>query len=314
MSELKSCKIPLKNQIDLEGTLFSGQTFRWNKFGDAADVYWGVIANEIVILRQEFPDAIEVMSVSMRIGDVAVREYFHDYFTLDINTANLFAGQFRVSWPRIWSTLEPYLGVRLLRQAPFEAMVSFMCAQGIGMGLIRRQVAMIAGRYGQPVEADTPWGCVIGHRFPTPEELASASVDDLSPCTNNNRVRAANIIAMARAVVCGSVPVDREGCVGCTTENLKDSLCRMNGIGMKIADCIALFGFGRFDAFPIDTHVRQYLRDWFGLEAARKSLTHANYLRLQAEAGAILDPASAGYAGHILFHCWRKEVRRMTAY
>lgn len=83
---------------------------------------------------------------------------------------------------------------------------------------------------------------------------------------------------------------------------------------MKIADCIALFGLGRFDSFPIDTHVKQYLLEWFGIEAARHSLTEKNYRILQHEAHAILGNDFAGYAGHILFHCWRKEIKKMRAF
>lgn len=254
------------------------------------------------------------MSTSECIDGVDPEQGLRRYFTLDVDTGILFSDHFRASYSRIWGMVRRYLGVRLLRQAPFETMVSFMCAQGIGMGLIRRQVEMIAARYGRPVGAETAWGTVGGHLFPTPSALASATVDDLSACTNNNRIRAANIIAMARLVESGSVSLDGAESPVLATEELRESLCRMRGVGMKIADCIALFGFGRFDAFPVDTHVRQYLRDWFGVDAARKSLTHADYLRLQAEAGAILDPGHAGYAGHILFHCWRKEVRGMTAY
>lgn len=311
---LKRCIIESESRIDLESTLFSGQTFRWNKIRNHENIYWGIIGSDIVMIRQETPVSLEAMSTSESIGGVDAAECLRRYFTLDVDTGNLFPDHFRVSYSRIWGMVGRYLGVRLLRQAPFEAMVTFMCAQGIGMGLIRRQVEMIAGRYGQPVVAETPWGKIRAHLFPAPSALASATVDELSACTNNNRIRAANIMAMARLVESGAVSLDVDQSPVRTMEELRESLCRMRGIGMKIADCIALFGFGRFEAFPVDTHVRQYLRDWFGVDTARKSLTHANYLLLQAEAGAILGPGHAGYAGHILFHCWRKEVRRMTAY
>ena len=90
---------------------------------------------------------------------------------------------------------------------------------------------------------------------------------------------------------------------------------KMNpGIGFKIADCIALFGLGRFDAFPIDTHVRQYLGKWFNSRTALRSLTPANYLILDAEARTFLNPELAGYGGHILFHCWRKEVKKLHSF
>ncbi|MEI6640380.1 MAG: Fe-S cluster assembly protein HesB, partial [Chlorobium sp.] len=74
------------------------------------------------------------------------------------------------------------------------------------------------------------------------------------------------------------------------------------------------FGLGRFDAFPIDTHVKQYLATWFNSTTALRPLTPARYLLLDAEARTFLNPELAGYAGHILFHCWRKEVKKLRSF
>lgn len=201
-----------------------------------------------------------------------------------------------------------------MRQDPFEIMVTFMCAQGIGMHLIRRQVSMITERYGEKHILDTEKGPLVLHGFPAPSALASAKVDELARCTNNNRIRAANIIEMARSFESGKLALACVSSSECNLETLRETLCAHSGIGLKIADCIALFGLGRFDAFPIDTHVKQYLWEWFGIEAARKSLTEKNYRFLQDEARKILGNEYAGYAGHMLFHCWRKEVKKMKAF
>ena len=201
-----------------------------------------------------------------------------------------------------------------MRQDPFEIMVTFMCAQGIGMHLIRRQVEMIAQRYGEELVFETDSGPLRLYSFPTPSNLASADVNELALCTNNNRIRAANIIAMSRSFESGAMALACVRSGDCSLDTLRDSLCVHSGIGMKIADCIALFGLGRFDAFPIDTHVKQYLWEWFGIEAAQRTLTEKNYLYLQDEARRILGTELTGYAGHILFHCWRKEIRKMKAF
>lgn len=207
-----------------------------------------------------------------------------------------------------------YRSVRVMRQDPFEIMVTFMCAQGIGMHLIRRQVSMIAEKYGQKIVLETPEGEMVFYGFPTPSALASAEPDELALCTNNNRIRAVNIIAMARSFESGKMALACVGAGACDLETLRETLCAHGGIGLKIADCIALFGLGRFDAFPIDTHVKQYLWEWFGIEEARRSLTEKNYRILQEKARNILGAEYAGYAGHILFHCWRKEVKKMKAF
>ncbi len=203
------------------------------------------------------------------------------------------------------------MGIRLLRQDPFETMVTFMCAQGIGMHLIRRQVAMIAEHFGGWTTVSTESGYATIRRFPAAEILASADPAKLAACTNNNRIRAGNIVRMSQAYLEGCIPKSRVAARDIPLETLRTALCSQPGIGMKIADCIALFGFGRMEAFPIDTHVRQYLQEWFGIGTTNRNISTRQYRDIQAAAVELLGVNHAGIAGHILFHCWRKEVRNM---
>ncbi|NTW10362.1 MAG: Fe-S cluster assembly protein HesB, partial [Chlorobiaceae bacterium] len=147
--------------------------------------------------------------------------------------------------------------------------------------------------------------------FPSPQRLAGCDPDELKRCTNNNSRRARNIILASKAVADGKIDLSALRNNSIPLDELRRTLCELDGIGFKIADCIALFGLGRFDAFPIDTHVKQYLAFWFRSNTAHRPLTPSTYLRLDAEARTILDPELAGYAGHILFHCWRKAVKKL---
>jgi N-glycosylase/DNA lyase len=301
-------------EVELESTLFSGQSFLWNKSSSTPLYYYGVIGHDILVLSQIDRRTLEVNCTSNELKGLPVDDFMKNYLTLDIEIARVFGIEFKKRFPDLWALVKPYLSVRVMRQDPFETMVTFMCAQGIGMGLIRRQVSMIAERFGDELAVQTETGSLRLHTFPSPPVLASADLNELARCTNNNRIRATNIIRMARAFDSGSMAVACVQSGECPLETLREALCAHGGIGLKIADCIALFGLGRFDAFPIDTHVRQYLREWFGIDAARRSLTERNYRYLQEEARNILGEEFAGYAGHILFHCWRKEIRKMKAF
>ena len=42
------------------------------------------------------------------------------------------------------------------------------------------------------------------------------------------------------------------------------------GIGLKIASCILLFGYKRLDVFPIDTWVKKYMKDIYGISDIKK--------------------------------------------
>ena len=276
--------------------------------------YASSIDNKAIFLRQISPVEIELKCSSKKINGIDHSDFIRHYFALDVDHNQLFPEQFRRRYPDLWRQVMPYMNLRVMRQEPFEIMVTFMCAQGIGMHLIRRQVSMIASRFGKELTVETDAGTLKLHAFPAPSALASAGLDELALCTNNNRIRAANIISMAQAFESGSMALACVESGNCPLDTLRDALQLQRGIGMKIADCIALFGLGRFDSFPIDTHVKQYLWEWFGIDAARRSLTEKNYRYLQDEARNILGEQYAGYAGHLLFHCWRREVRKMKSF
>ncbi len=306
--------IKTEKRFNLHETLFSGQSFRWIEDTQMNGYYSGLIGTNIFFMRNKKGKIIEYMTTIHDDQQSNLTKILNSFFTLDIDEKELFSSEFKHSFSEIWKLVKPYQSVRVMRQDPFEIMVTFMCAQGIGMHLIRRQVSMIAERYGEKIVLITPDGNRIFHVFPTPLALASADPNELAMCTNNNRIRAANIIAMARSFDSGKLALACVDSGECELETLREMLCAHGGIGMKIADCIALFGLGRFDAFPIDTHVKQYLWEWFGIEEARRSLTEKNYRILQEKARAILGTEYAGYAGHQLFHCWRKEVKKMMAF
>ena len=300
--------------ISIKDILFSGQSFLWNLHAFDKDYYCSIIDSSPVFIKQLSGNEIEINSTRNEFYGVPLHEFIRTYFSLDIDTCNVFPETFLLSHPELWKLLEEYFPLRILRQDPFETMIMFMCAQGIGMHLIRKQVAMLTENYGEAIPVTFKGKSLVLHNFPTPQRLAAADPFTLSRCTNNNRLRAANIISASRRIAEGSIDLDSLRNKQMPLDELRLTLSQNSGIGFKIADCIALFGLGRFDAFPIDTHVRQYLGPWFKSAAALRSLSPATYLMMDAEARTLLNPEFAGYAGHILFHCWRKEIKKLRSF
>ena len=300
--------------IDIKGTLFSGQSFLWSKILIPDNYFATIIDRKAVIIRQLSDNTIEVYSSSSLVNGMELPEFIDHYFTLDINTENVFPENFSWLYPELWALLTGYFSLRILRQDPFETMITFMCAQGIGMHLIRKQVTMLAERYGEKRVIPFSGSKIMLHSFPSPQQLAAADPLLLSACTNNNRLRAMNIIRASREVAEGRLDLEALQKSSITLAELRNTLCQRSGIGFKIADCIALFGLGRFDAFPIDTHVRQYLKEWFNCTTPFRSLSPAAYLMLDSGARKLLNPDLAGYGGHILFHCWRKEIKKLRSF
>ena len=302
------------NPISIKETLFSGQSFLWNTHSFEHDYYSSVIDSKPLFIRQISTYDFEVFSHYKEINGIPLPEFIRSYFTLDIDTETVFPENFLRLRPDLWELLMEYFPLRILRQDTFETMITFMCAQGIGMHLIRKQVSMLTETYGERITVPFNGKEILLHDFPTPERLAAADPFALSRCTNNNRVRATNIIAASKGIAQGKFDLVSLRNRAIPLDELRSTLSQNSGIGYKIADCIALFGLGRFDAFPIDTHVKQYLGTWFNSKTALRSLSPASYLVMDAEARTLLKPEFAGYAGHILFHCWRKEIKKLRSF
>ncbi|MEI8033375.1 MAG: DNA glycosylase [Chlorobiaceae bacterium] len=306
--------IKLDNPIDLQGTLFSGQSFMWNNVPGEVGLYAAVVSGVPLVVSQQSTDELDVHAASNEICGMDVPDFIRHYFTDDVQYEGLFPETFSKRFIDVWELLPPYFHLKVLRQQFFETMITFMCAQGIGMHLIRRQVSMLSMRYGKRMSITLGGQEIVLYGSPAPEPLASADPRELCKCTNNNRIRAANIIESSKAIASGQIDSEALKDPDIPINDLRNMLSCAGGIGYKIADCMALFGLGRFDAFPVDTHVRQYMGTWFGSQSALRSLTPAGYLLIDADARSILNPLMAGYAGHLLFHCWRKEVRKLQSF
>jgi N-glycosylase/DNA lyase len=307
-------KILISQGIDIGNTLYSGQSFLWNNFNDHGIYFYSIIHSVIIIIKPISEYEFDVYTTDNLINGQNITDFIAHYFSLEIDYNDVFPDSFYRIYPDLWQLLDNYLSVRIMRQDPFETMISFMCAQGIGMNLIRKQVSLLLQNYGEKRSVSFLGREIIMHHFPSPERLAEADLMALSSCTNNNRVRALNIIEVSRRVAEGKINFDFLCDRQLPLSELRNILCQNGGIGYKIADCIALFGLGRFDAFPIDTHVKQYLGKWFNSKTALRSLSPACYLALDAEARTVLKPDLAGYAGHILFHSWRREVKGLRTF
>ncbi len=291
--------------LNLEATLFCGQAFRWQKLGK--DTFQAVVYGEILRLASLQPHRLLIASTAECINGKLLRDFVWHYLGLEDDVSTLFPALFIQMYPHLYQGASAYLGLRLLRQEPFETLVSFMCAQGVGIALIRRQVSLISQNFGDFI-------AITEYKFPTPEQLANAPIEKLIRCTNNNAHRARNIQAISMAVARGDLNLAHLSAPHCDFENARKTLLRYSGIGEKITDCVCLFGLGHRTAFPIDTHVRQYLEAWFGLSTRTTSLTSKEYRRLSDAARRILGEVQAGLVGQLLFHYWRKDVKFMKAF
>ncbi len=147
------------------------------------------------------------------------------------------------------SSVEKYRGMRLTHNDPWITTLVFIISQFNNIKRIRRIVKTLMEKYGDAIyDGDK----VVGKAFPRMETLSRLSVKELMACGAGFR---ADYIREASRYCSENLDLYRLGSKDYDT--IKSELMQVRGIGDKVADCIALMGYGKLEAFPIDTWVKR---------------------------------------------------------
>lgn len=147
-------------------------------------------------------------------------------------------------------------GLRILAQDPWEMLITFIVSQRKNMPAIASAVEQLAQRFGSPVETER--GTV--YAFPTPEQLAAASEDDLRACSLG--YRAPYIAETTRQVLSGEL--DLGSLAKADDAALFEGLQEARGVGAKVANCVCLFGYGRTSQVPVDVWIARAIDEECG--------------------------------------------------
>ena len=281
--------IQIKGHFDLDATLQSGQTFRWRK---EHDCYTGVIFGNFVLIKPTV-DGLEFTSFPETEDAFIIR--LSNYLGLDDDLGAIY--QSICVDDHLKSVVDRYLGMRILRQDPWECLVSFICSAWSNVNRVSRIVENLSSRFGQPILVDGN----IRAAFPAAEELAST--DEQTLRSLGLGFRAKYIIASSRHVAEGRI--DLTSLRNAPFEKVLDTISSLPGIGDKVANCIMLFSLGQRSAFPVDLWIRRVLSEqYLGDEGSKMSMP-----MVRRWAQDYFGPY-AGYANHYLFHGRRLAGRR----
>ena len=154
-------------------------------------------------------------------------------------------------------------GIRILRQELWETMVSFIISQNNNIPRIKGCIEKLARIFGDPAGE---YGGVEYYNVPSPGVMAELTAEDLAPVRLG--YRAPYLVETAKQVEAkgGMDVVAAELAATGTPEEACEYLRGFQGVGPKVASCIALFGLGRLEAFPIDVWVRRVMNRLYGIE------------------------------------------------
>ncbi len=225
-----------------------GQSFRWSR--EAAGSWVGVFGRTLAAVRPG-PQGLEWRGLP---GATQAEADLRRYLDAEGSQAKLSEALPWRSDPVLRAARAAYPGLRILRQDPHETLIGFLCSSNKRIVQIRVMVAALADKLGEPLGAGF-------HAMPTWQAIARAEDATLRACSLG--YRAAYLRGTAKQLL--ARPRWAEEFAALPTAALLEELQTLPGVGPKVAACVALFGFGRLESFPVDTWVVQALGDAYGL-------------------------------------------------
>lgn len=241
----------------------------------------------------------KIINVLAREDDVLIRnvslddfyEVFYDYFDLGTDYDKI---KENLAANKILKTASAYGdGIRILNQAMFETVISFIISANNGITRIKNSIRIISERYGDYI------GEYMGRKyysFPKAEVLAKVDPEELREYARVG-FRDVRIVESSQMVADGFLDYKEDQKL--STPELKEKLMQMPGIGPKVADCVLLFTYHRRETFPVDVWIKRVMETLFiGHEVPKKQVD--DYARDYF--GDL-----AGYAQQYLFYYGREE-------
>jgi len=257
----------IKMDVSLDPTLGCGQAHRWKK----NDGIWeGVLGDRIVSLKED-DDGFECSGTSDR---RMILDYFRDDDDIEEIYREISAD------PVISGLVDRYRGLRILRQGPWECTATYLLATNANVKRIGTMVDNVCREFGKDLGGR--------YSFPGPADILDGPGD---MCSCRLGYRDVRLIGLARTVDDGEL--DLEGLRDAGYEECVETLKTVNGIGDKVADCIALFSYGHLEAFPIDARIRKQLSGIYGIDG--------NYRKVSETARRRFG-RYGGYAQEFLYH------------
>ena len=274
-----------KSTIDVENSINSGQVFLWRK----NENYWyGVNGQDILqIDNNGIINSYQKLKV--------------DFFRESDDIKKIIKSISRDKTVKM--AVKKYQGLRILRQDPFQCLISFIVSSNSNIPKIKYCLENISKKFGKKTKFQNQEFFL----FPKPEKLAKASINEIIDCGVGYRAKF--IKEAAKMTV--SKKIDFEYLKNCNYQEAKENICQVPGVGNKVADCVMLFSLNKLEAVPLDRWIIRILEKYYlkKFEITTKTVTEKQYSILHEKIVNHFGPY-AGYAQQFLFKMERENYQK----
>lgn len=225
--------------FDLSQTLDCGQSFRWAKNSDGT--FTGVVKDVVATAKYENGE------LTIESNSELSKKMWESYFDLNLDYERI-KDDLSKMHPVLKEASEYAGGIRILNQQPFEALITFIISQNNNISRIKGIVQRLCENFGEKIAEGY-------YTFPTAEKLAQLNVDDLAVIRAGFRHR--YIIDAARRVHSGEIDLEKMRTMDYF--DAQKELMKITGVGVKVADCVLLYGLHRLESFPLDVWMKRAL-------------------------------------------------------
>lgn len=221
------------NNFNLEHTLESGQIFRISKDNG----WYYVNANNKFFKIRQANNEVEFYGVD--------EEFIIYFFSLDENLTKIIKEINRDKY--IERAITRFRGLRLIKQDPWECLISFICSSASNIPRIRSKLNALSKSFGEKLSLENHQS----YTFPLPGKI-----------NDFNKIRDAKTGFRARYIFeANNIDITHLNSLrNKSYKYAKDELKKANGVGDKVADCILLFSLGFTQAFPVDTWIKKMIQ------------------------------------------------------
>ncbi len=243
-----------EDDFDLEKIRDSGQCFRLFNLGvdrKGLENFLLIAKGKALKLRQDRE------KVYIESNEEDFKNLWLDYFDLETDYRTIREKINKDSDPFLYDAADFGKGIRILKQDPWETLITFIISQRKNIPAIQKAVSLISQCAGKMIGLDYE-GTPI-YSFPSPEEMAEMTDEDYSRCKLGYREK------YVRAAVSDMVTAKRdlEALESLDNTDLDLALREFYGVGKKISDCVSLFAYHRLSNCPMDVWMKKVEEEYY---------------------------------------------------